>query len=279
MRRWRRLPRLMSIACIQPTTAESSLPVILSANEQILTSIHTSGLPWWATLISSTVILRSVMTLPIAVYQQRSIGKMIALAPMVQSWGETLKVKIANESKHNQWSYSQYQKELQKQYSKKVKSIYAEYGCSRWKLLLLPWIQIPLFVSMSLTLRHMTAFPLPYFGQTSSLPVEGLSEGGLSWFTDLTVTDPTMILPVLIGTGNLLNVELNAWYARGKQQTTTQKTMTNAFRVLSVAFIPIAANVPMAMCLYWTTSAWYSVLQNVCFRVPGVRSLLKMPMR
>lgn len=54
--------------------------------------------------------------------------------------------------------------------------------------------------------------------------------------------------------------------------------MTNAFRVLSVAFVPIAANAPMAIGLYWLSSAWYSVVQNVAFKIPYVRTALKMPL-
>jgi inner membrane protein COX18 len=74
--------------------------------------------------------------------------------------------------------------------------------------MLLPYVQIPLFVSMSLTLRHLSAYPLPWFGKTAEMPALGLSEEGLGWVTDLTVSDPTMIVPVLIGAGNLVNVEV-----------------------------------------------------------------------
>jgi inner membrane protein COX18 len=69
---------------------------------------------------------------------------------------------------------------------------------------------------------------------------------------------------------------LNAFYAKG-QMTTKQKAWTNAFRLLSIAFIPIAAQAPMAIGLYWMTSAWYSVAQNIAFKIPRVRSALKMP--
>ncbi|ORE09345.1 hypothetical protein BCV72DRAFT_201833 [Rhizopus microsporus var. microsporus] len=264
-----------SVPFAQLDTSDT-LPAILAVNESILTYIHNTGFPWWTTIIASTLLLRSTLTLPIAVYQQRSVGKMIELAPMIQSWAETLKVQVGKDSRDRGRSYKMYQHELQKQYRKKVNAIYAQYGCSRWKVLLLPYVQIPLFVSMSLTLRHLTAYPLPWFGRTAELPADGLTDGGLGFFTDLTATDSTFILPILIGAGNLVNVELNAWYARG-MQTPRQKWMTNIFRALSVAMVPIATYAPTAISLYWVTSAWYSVGQNVSFRVPAVRSTLGMP--
>ncbi|KAG1437647.1 hypothetical protein G6F56_013005 [Rhizopus delemar] len=147
---------------IDPTTTESTLPSILALNESVLTSVHEAGFPWWLTIVSSTLLLRTSCTLPIAVYQQRSLGKMIELAPMVQSWAETLKTQLGKDSKRQGWTYREYQDQLQREYKKKVKAIYAQYGCSRWKLFLLPYVQIPLFVSMSLTLRHIAAYPLPW---------------------------------------------------------------------------------------------------------------------
>ncbi|KAI8328169.1 60Kd inner membrane protein-domain-containing protein [Choanephora cucurbitarum] len=204
---WPLSSSLIATTAINPNSLDASLPAVLATNESILQTIHTS-LPWWATIVSSTILLRSCLTLPIAIYQQQSIGTMIQLAPMVQSWGETLKQELGKRSRQQGWSYPEYQAQLQKQYRHKVNAIYAHYGCPRWKLLLLPYVQMPLFICMSLTLRHMTAMPLPYWGQTASEPVTGLSEEGLAWFTDLTLTDPTLTLPVLIGVGNLLNVEV-----------------------------------------------------------------------
>lgn len=199
---------IISTATLNDTTTDTSLPAVLAANEAVLYSMQNAGMPWWGAIVAGTMLLRTTMTLPIAIYQQRAMGKMINLAPMIQSWAQTLKVQVARESKQHGWPYQKYQQELQKQYKQKVNSIYVHHGCGRWKMLLLPWVQIPLFVSMSLTLRHLTAYPLPWLGQTSSLPAEGLSDGGLAWFMDLTAVDPTMVIPVMIGAGNLINVEV-----------------------------------------------------------------------
>ncbi|KAL0092197.1 60Kd inner membrane protein-domain-containing protein [Phycomyces blakesleeanus] len=203
------LPLLMSqpFLAMNPTVAsEVALPSVLAANQTILDTIHGAGLPWWATIVVATITLRTSMTLPIAIYQQRSMSKMIELAPMVQSWAETLKVSVARESR--ELGYEKYAQELNKQYRKKVNYLYAHHGCARWKVFLLPWVQLPLFASMSLTLRHMSGLPLPWWGQLTEGPIQGLDSGGLSWFVDLTIPDPTWVFPVLIGAGNLLNVEL-----------------------------------------------------------------------
>ncbi|KAG2184386.1 hypothetical protein INT43_000295 [Umbelopsis isabellina] len=255
-----------------PDQAISQTPefiqTMLAANQQFIETFHGAGLPWWASIVTATVCLRSALTLPIAVYQQRAIGRMLAAAPIVQSWGETLKNQLAREGKIKGWEYERYNLELQKQYRAKVKQIYTQNDCRPIKSFLLPWFQIPLFVCMSFSIRGMVLAPETF---------ESLSSGGFAWVTDLTARDPTMIFPIAIGMSNFLNVELNSMNARGKNQSFRQKTLQNVFRGLSFAIIPIAAQAPIALCLYWTTSSLYSVAQNVCFRVPTVRSFLKLP--
>lgn len=153
---------------------------------------------------------------------------MINLAPMIQSWAETLKVSVAKESNRLKPDFAGYQKELDKQvrdrgmsridvllmrilfyqYRQKVNRIYAQNGCQRWKLLSLPWIQLPLFMCMTLSIRDLAALPLPWWGQCSMEPVEGLAQGGFSLWMDMTAVDPTMVFPFLVGAGNLLNIEV-----------------------------------------------------------------------
>lgn len=88
---------------------------LLAANQHFVETFHGAGLPWWASIITATVCLRSALTLPIAVYQQRAVGRMLAVAPIVQSWGETLKNQLAREGKTKGWEYERYNTELQKQ--------------------------------------------------------------------------------------------------------------------------------------------------------------------
>lgn len=111
-----RLGRLQRLVRLRPPGRSGALPFVLAANQSVLDTLHqTVALPWWATIVGTTCALRSAFTLPIAVYQQRSVGKMIQLAPLVQSWAETLKVHVASEAKEAGWDYKKYQQELQKQ--------------------------------------------------------------------------------------------------------------------------------------------------------------------
>ena len=87
-------------------------------------------------------------------------------------------------------------------------TLFREEGCSPYKLYLLPWIQIPLWITLSFALRNMSGyFPtcVPYCAGTT----ESLSTEGVLWFQDLTVSDPYYILPVLVAVTNLTNIEVS----------------------------------------------------------------------
>lgn len=56
------------------TALSRSTPVAL-LQDGIVQLHDTTGLPWWATVIVSTVALRTAITLPLAVYQNRNMAK------------------------------------------------------------------------------------------------------------------------------------------------------------------------------------------------------------
>ncbi|KAF9406923.1 Cytochrome c oxidase assembly protein cox18, mitochondrial [Podila epigama] len=262
------LPELLQ----EPTHVNS----LLAGTHYVLETVHSTGLPWWATIFCATFLLRTVITAPVAIYQQRAIGRMMELTPVMQAWLETLKTSVSVDHKIKGRDYATFNKEIQKAYRAKVSELYSANHCNPRVSFLLPWVQIPLFITTSLTIRGMAGYPLPFIGD-SSLPAEpGFVQGGTLWFTDLSASDPTWITPVAIGAISLLNVELNG-LMMSKTPTRNQIIFRNIFRALSISMIPIAHEAPMAICLYWLSSASYSVMQNVAFRMSPVRSWLKMP--
>jgi|SRR6266498_910905 len=108
---------------IPPTlsdTLSDTLPTndanfIISFNQSILEFIHNStNLPWWATILISTILLRTLLTLPIAIIQQKSGAKMLSLQPQIMEVFEKLKHDVVREVKKRNGSYEEFQSELTK---------------------------------------------------------------------------------------------------------------------------------------------------------------------
>ncbi|RIA97344.1 60Kd inner membrane protein [Glomus cerebriforme] len=277
---------------------------IISFNQSILEFIHNSaGLPWWATILISTIILRTFITLPIAIIQQKSGARILSLQPQIMELFEKLKHEVVREVKKRNGTYEEFQSELTNKFKAKIREIYKANKCSPIRNYLLPWVQIPLFISNSLTLRHMvdsttksnfntnTSLTIPETTIVSStsninnidaitsidnMSTDTLINGGILWFNDLTLTDPTFIFPLAIGLTNLLNIEIHSWFTK-YQPSIRSKILKNLSRGLSVLMIPVATQAPMAICLYWLSSSTFSVGQNLIIQLPYIQKKFGFP--
>lgn len=99
------------------------------------------------------------------------------------------------------------------------KLLYQE-GCHPAKMFLLPWVQIPLWILVSLSLRDISGiFPgceglclfqfFLLFIIYAAPPVPSLAAEGTLWFTDLSKPDSYGILPLLLVVTNLINIEVS----------------------------------------------------------------------
>lgn len=80
-------------------------------------------------------------------------------------------------------------------------------NCHPFKTTLLIFFQIPLWVSLSVSLRNLV-YQLPHQDISAQLTFTELSLGGFGWIPNLTVADSSLILPVTFGLLNLAIIEV-----------------------------------------------------------------------
>jgi membrane protein insertase Oxa1/YidC/SpoIIIJ len=144
---------------------------------------------------------------------------------------------------------------------------------------------MPLFISMSFMIRRLCGQPIPWIESRLSESIDPeitmqLAQGGLAWFTDLTASDSTWILPTVIGLLHLANIEFGTISARtrqGPELTGWRKNLRSILRGMSFASVPIAAQLPSGVCVYWTTSAAFSLVQNLTMQHPTIRRWCGFP--
>lgn len=72
--------------------------------QTFVVNLHdTTGLPWWATIICTTVLLRSVITVPLAVYQNYITGKLQNLGGELNELAKELRKEVAIATKMYKW--------------------------------------------------------------------------------------------------------------------------------------------------------------------------------
>ncbi|XP_018106270.1 cytochrome c oxidase assembly factor COX18r L homeolog isoform X2 [Xenopus laevis] len=249
-----------------------SAPVNLA--ESMLISLHeTSGMPWWANIICATVALRTTVTLPLSVYQMYILAKVENLQPEIDALAKRLRYEVSVYGNQHGWTDKVARFQFRKNLRRIISGLYVRDNCHPVKASLLIWIQIPMWIFVSIALRNIS---LNRTADTTGDAVQKqLTEGGLLWFPDLTVPDSTWVLPVTLGLLNLFIVEIFA--LRKIELSRFQKIITNFIRAISIAMIPIAATVPSSMALYWVTSSCVGLAHNLLLRSPALRRVCRIP--
>uniref|UniRef100_A0A3B4ENH5 Mitochondrial inner membrane protein COX18-like n=1 Tax=Pundamilia nyererei TaxID=303518 RepID=A0A3B4ENH5_9CICH len=237
-----------------------STPVHLC--EQLLVSVQeASGLPWWFSICVATLSVRTLVTLPLAAYQLVVISKVEALQAEISELAKRLRYEVSVTARERSWTERESRFQFKKNLRRIVSQLYVRDNCHPFKASLLVWVQLPLWISLSLALRNLN--------------LQGaLAAGGALWFPDLTIPDSTLILPVCLGLANLLIVEV--FSLQRVAASRTQRLVLNTVRGFSLLMIPIAATVPSSMALYWFASSLVGFSHNLLLRSPSICRLLQL---
>ncbi|KNE64886.1 hypothetical protein AMAG_10219 [Allomyces macrogynus ATCC 38327] len=270
---------------------------------------------WGAAIIATTVLLRSAITLPLAIYQHQTALKMVQLRPLLRAWERAIAHQVRAESRQANLSYDQFVAQYRRQYARKIGELYHDHGVRPLFTALAPLAQAPLWITMSLTLRRMAAVPgtepvSVLVRDYGPAPLVGADAGPLLDLIvpHLAAADATWITACAFGGMQLANVELAALSmfnpapsaspasktapaiepsapraapATDAIDTTTVPTTPAApaagwtrhaaikhmMRATAVLMVPIAHAMPAGVVLYWLTSAAFSVVQNVVFKI------------
>ncbi|XP_038209629.1 cytochrome c oxidase assembly protein COX18, mitochondrial [Zerene cesonia] len=234
-----------------------------------------TGFSWWATILSSTVLIRALITLPLSVYQNYILAKVENVGMELKDIVNELKKETAMARKAYNLTDKQtvilFKRSLKKQWRKLIERD----NCHPLKATIVIWFQIPLWVCMSFALRNLVNMNPP--DPSAMVTFMEMSTGGIGWIPNLIEPDHSLILPVAFGLTNLAIIEIQRM-SKLRTPSKLQNVFTNVFRVFSLVMIPIAANVPSCMCLYWVTSSSFGLIQNLCLLSPSLRRKLQIPL-
>lgn len=157
--------------------------------QTLLEFVHsTLHLPWWVAIAGTTIAIRLAL-FPLAVKMQINAAKIANINPQAQLLHKQLmEYKMSGD------------KQAEAEQGMKLLKLYQENNCHPAKMFIMPFAQMPVFISFFMALRGM-----------ARLPVDSLKTGGTMWFTDLTIPDPTYALPLIACATFLSNVEVGCF--------------------------------------------------------------------
>lgn len=233
---------------------------------------HTSmGMQWHTVIPLTAVALRTAITLPFSISNRLRSRKQAQLQPLLGAATPIMRAKLARSEAAQNGSLTMDQIDIlvNKERRRRRVELFKKYKCQVWKsVAILPAVQIPLWISVSMVIRSMCGWT----------PVEGVAvEQGFKtdsflWYNDLMVIDPYGILPMAIGAVSMANMEWNAHNinstgTRSKNELTIPGILTTASRIGAIFIMTIAFQAPTALCLYWFSSNAFSLAQNMLLDV------------
>ena len=100
-------------------------------------------------------------------------------------------------------------------------------------------------------------------------------KGGTLWFTDLSVADSTMMLPILNALSFVLMIELGSTENGAPPEKVAM--MKNIFRGLAVIMIPATMNFSQGLFVYWSVNNTFSLAQGMILRDERFRQFFDIP--
>ncbi|XP_044577437.1 mitochondrial inner membrane protein OXA1L isoform X1 [Cotesia glomerata] len=219
--------------------------------QQYLELIHVSlDLPWWATIALGTVIVRT-MLFPLVIISQRNAAHLHNTLPEMQKIQSRITEARIN---GDQLQVARLTQELM--------LFMSGNNCNPLKSIIVPLCQAPIFISFFFGMKGMT-----------NLPLESMRHGGLLWFTDLTVTDPYYLLPVLTSVTLAATIRLGI----DGPKLESMGMMKYVVQAIPIIILPFSINFPSAIVWYWTTTNFFSLLQAAILKIPKIREWCKIP--
>lgn len=271
------------------------ISVFQGVSETLISIHNASSLPWVVLIPVGTILLRTVTTLPLSIWQRKRIVKQQELRKLVQAVPPVTKLRLAASTAENSITSSgsatsellggstarsrtltpeQITLLAVKETRKRQKRLFAKYNVQMWKNAILPLVQVPLWVTVSMGIRALTEKRLL---ETNT---GELLNSIVPPTLDLTLPLDSlpMLIPLVLGSLALTNVEYN-----GKALTSTRASnagielatdehsraaqamasILNLSRFGCIFMMGISFQAPLLLSLYWISSQLYSFTQNL----------------
>ncbi len=172
----------------------------------------TFDLPFCAGIIGGTFLLRAAM-FPLSIITMKHTARMQKAKPELEVLQERIKTDPSVKTDRRKMDA----------YQRQMGALLAKHDVKPYLIFMFPLAQLPVFMSMFFGLRRAA----------ESFPTE-CATGGMLWFPDLSVADPTYALPLLTSGLFLIMIEVGADGMNASANKEQAKTMKNVMRGMGV---------------------------------------------
>lgn len=224
--------------------------------------IHQNGLfgvdmSWGMIFVLWGVTVRFISLIPM-LYGQRNTLRMAAINPQINEIQQKIKALKSDRT------ISSADRRIEKEgYNRMKTALYTKHRCSQTKSFL-SGIASPLLVTAFLAVRRMAMYE------------DDLDHVPFLWVSDMTMPDPTMMLPVICSGIFMMNFELNQGMNKGGRSS-VGLYMRWGMRVVSIGMLYFFQSQPSAIFAYWIGLSGFGMMQPLLLRSTAFRKFFDFP--
>jgi len=232
-----------------------------------------------------TAALRFLITLPAQTTSQKVAAKRYLLKKeMDEKVIPALKHATNRHVAINKWSEEKAKFNFRRVSGDLWREKVIEYNCHFSKLFLPLYIQIPVWLFSSVSLRNLSTMRGSDL-RLESVPMQErfiqMSSEGMMWFPNLTVPDSSLLLPMVVGCSFAANIFISQRRLQANQMdekmAKNSRVITYLIYTFAAVMVPLAAFQPTSLALYWATSGLSGTAINLLLLSPKYRYLVKIP--
>ena len=230
-----------------------------------------TGLPWYASIAATTVLVRTSM-LPVARFQVVSTEKLAVTMRDINALVDLFNKHVKKRQDTEQITYTSV---LKDELPKLVTGINAiiEIRETPIRAVAVPlFINIGVFATFIFSVRVMISDP--NYSQF-------LINGGTSFFPNLTMPDRTNYLPLAAALINYASIDKlfpsNQTSPNSNSERVEGQGLKDFFQSVIVLSLPIMVTFPSGVFMYWIPSALFTLGQRFFLTNDKIRSLMRMP--
>ena len=213
--------------------------------------LHSLGLPWWAAIAGSTLLVRSAL-MPIALRTTRMQAKLQGLRKDIAPLQARFQASGGTDMEA----------------AEEMQALYNRHGVSPLGMIVPTFMQLPIFFSFFIGLRRLVdAFPDAH-------------QGGALWFADLGASDSTYALPAISSLSALALVRLSM-PAPAAGTSPVELEMHSRMQLLMTGLtlisFPVAVTMPSSVLVFWVTNNTFSLMYSSTVLSAAGRAALGLP--
>ncbi|KAH0543615.1 hypothetical protein FGG08_002053 [Glutinoglossum americanum] len=278
-------------------------PVISATHYVLETLHTTTPLPWVGVLPLTAFLVRATFTAPLAIYSRRVQQRQLALRYVLLAWRDQIRhrtlrewgatgrkncesritkaIRLKQSELYKRWSCERWKLFLPLAqlpvWLVVVETIRRMCGTHKGLLGLIfstreeiPSSNIPNLEAPTGVLTTQTQNLGDFLGSIEAGNLKELvtiepsfAQEGALWFQDLLVPDPLLILPFVLSGSLFMNLYLGTRDVRTKKLSVYQRRWMNTLKIFALAIGPMTLQVPSAILVYWISSSFFALGQNV----------------